>query len=191
MVKTADNFRVVCLAGSAGGLQAYLGILRNLPAGTGMAFVVAAHRGLDHAHLLPQLLAKATTMPVVEVVQGMRLAANQIFLLPPGKDMTINAGEFVLRRKQKTQGWPITINLFLFSLAEEYRHRAVAVILSGVDHDGIAALKAIKAAGGVTFAQSDPVFDDMPRHAMETGHVDFTLTPAGIAQALLDLKHLD
>jgi two-component system, chemotaxis family, CheB/CheR fusion protein len=185
----ADNFRVVCVAGSAGGLQAYLSILRNLPADTGMSFVVAAHRGLDQAHLLPNILARATTMPVVEVAEGMRLAANQVFLMPPGKEMTIKGDEFILRIKQKKQGWPITINLFLFSLAEEYRHRAVAVILSGVDHDGSAALKAIKAAGGVTFAQSNPVFDDMPRHAIETGHVDFILAPTEIAKALLDLNH--
>jgi two-component system, chemotaxis family, CheB/CheR fusion protein len=149
----------------------------------------ALHRGLAQAHLLPQLLAQATTMPVVEVVQGMRIAANQIFLMPPDKDITINGDEFILRIKQKTHDWPITINIFLFSLAEEYRHRAVAVILSGVDRDGSAALKAIKAAGGVTFAQSNPVFDDMPRNAVGTGHVDFILSPAEIAEALLDLSH--
>jgi two-component system CheB/CheR fusion protein len=75
----------------------------------------------------------------------------------------------------------------MLSLAEACGQRAIAVILSGMDHDGTTALKAIKAAGGMTFAQSNAAFDDMPRHALETGHVDFLLKPEEIAAALLAL----
>jgi two-component system, chemotaxis family, CheB/CheR fusion protein len=185
---TANDFRVVCLGGSAGGLEAYLDILRNLPADTGMAFVVAPHRSFEHAHLLPKLLAGATAMPVAEVMQGMLLKPNWVFIMPPGKNMTLNRGHFDLQTTASPKGWPKTINVFLLSIAEKYRERAVAVILSGMDHDGSAALKAIKAAGGVTFAQSNPAFDSMPRHAVETGYVDFILPPAEIAKALLDLS---
>ena len=71
-----DDFRVVCLGGSAGGLQAYMDILRSLPANTGMAFVIAPHRALENAHLLPQLLSTVTKMPVLEVEQGERCPEN-------------------------------------------------------------------------------------------------------------------
>jgi two-component system CheB/CheR fusion protein len=189
MANVAEDFRVVCLGGSAGALKAYLDILRNLPADTGMAFVVAAHRGFEQAHLLPQILAAAIAMPVVEVEQGMRLQPNRVFLMPPGKEMTVNGGNFVLQTMRRPRGWPITINLFLLSLAEAYGRCAVAVILSGMHQDGSAALKAVKAVGGVTFAQSDAAFGSMPRHAVETGHVDFILSPAEIAKALLNLTH--
>ncbi len=81
----------------------------------------------------------------------------------------------------------MTITVFLRSMAEAYGRRAVAVILSGMDKDGSAALKAVKAVGGVTFAQSNPAFASMPNHAVATGCIDFVLPPAGIAQALLNL----
>jgi two-component system CheB/CheR fusion protein len=184
-----DDFRVVCLGGSAGGLQAYMNILRGLPADTGMAFVIAAHRAPEHTQLLPHLLSAVTRMPIVEVKEGMRLEPNQIFLIPPRMDMTATGDEFHLRTTARPPGWPKTINLFLFSLAESIGPRAVAFILSGLDGDGSAALKSIKAAGGVTFAQSDATSKSMPREAVETGHIDYLLPASEIAKALLALAH--
>ena len=184
-----DDFRVVCLGGSAGGLQAFTNILRGLPADTGMAFVIAAHRAPEHTQLLPHILSAVTKMPVVEVKEGMRLEPNRVFLIPPRMDMTMTGNEFHLRTTARPPGWPKTINIFLCSLAEATGPRAVAVILSGLDHDGSAALKAIKDAGGLTFAQSDASFDDMPRHAVETGHIDYLLPAAEIARTLLALAH--
>lgn len=126
-------------------------------------------------------------MAVMNVEQGMRLERNRVFIMPPRMDMTISDNVFQLIKTTEPPGWPKTISLFLFSLAEAIGQRAVAVILSGMDHDGSAALEAIKAKGGVTFAQSDAAFDSMPRHAMETGHVDYLLPSADIGQALLKL----
>jgi chemotaxis response regulator CheB len=184
-----NDFRVVCLGGSAGGLQAYMDILRGLPGDSGMAFVVAPHRALENAHLLPQLLTTVTDMPVVEVEQGMRLEPNRVFVMPPRMDLTIADNQFQLRATSRPPGWPKTINVFLCSLAEAAGPRAVAVILSGLDHDGSAALKSIKDAGGLTFAQSDASYPDMPRHAVETGHVDYLLPASEIAATLLALAH--
>jgi len=184
-----DEFRVVCLGGSAGGLQAYMDILRNLPADTGMAFVIAPHRALENAHLLPQLLSTVTKMPVVEVEQGMPLEPDHVFVMPPRKDMTMAGDVFQLRTTARPPGWPKTINIFLYSLAKVTGQRAVAVILSGLDGDGSAALKAIKAGGGFTFAQSDAAYPSMPRTAVETGHIDYLLPAADIAKALLVLAH--
>jgi chemotaxis response regulator CheB len=183
----AADFRVVCLGGSAGGLEAYRAILRGLPADTGMAYVVAAHRFPAHAELLGELLRAVTTMPVVDVTEGMRLEPNRVFLMPPRLDLSTSGDVFHLRTTPKPPGWPKTINLFLFSLAEALGRRAVAVILSGLDGDGSGALKAIKAAGGVTFAQSDATCDSMPRSAVETGHIDHLLPASEIAEALVAL----
>jgi two-component system CheB/CheR fusion protein len=176
------------MGGSAGSLAAYIAILRHLPADTGMAFVVASHRQPKNAELLPQVLARATLMPVIDVTKGTILEPNRVYIMPPRTEMTIKDDRFVLRAQTKPHGWPNTISLLLLSLAEAYGCRAVAVILSGMDQDGSAALQAIKAAGGVTFSQSDPEFESMPRYAAQTGHIDFILSSAEIAKALVQLN---
>ena len=178
----------MCLGGSAGSLEAYTSILRHMPADTGMAFVIASHRSFEKATLLPQILARVTTMPVIEVEEGMSLEPNRVYLMPPSVEMTVKNNEFALQPPRKPRGWPNTISLLLLSLAEAYGQRTIAVILSGIYRDGSAALKAVKAAGGVAFAQSDAEFKDTPRHAVETGHVDFILSPAEIARTLLELN---
>ena len=182
-------FRIVCLGGSAGGLKAYIDILGEMPADTGMAFVVAPHRPPENAHLLTQILSGVVKMPVVEVEEGMRIKPDCVFVMPPRVDMTIVDDVFHLRTSARPPGWPKTINIFLCSMADWADGRAVAVILSGLDGDGSAALKAIKDGGGATFAQSDATFDSMPRTAVETGHIDRLLPASGIAKALLTLAH--
>ena len=157
----AGSFRIVCLGGSAGGLQGYLEILRGMPADTGMAFVIAPNRALESAHMLPQILGTATMMAVVEVEDGMRIEPNRVFVMPPRVELT--------------------------TMGDLFQLRTVPVILSGLDGDGSAALKEIKAAGGVTSAQSDASFGSMPRSAVETGHIDHLLPAAEIAKALVVL----
>lgn len=180
----SKDFKVICLGGSAGGLEPYLQILRAMPADTGMAFVIAQHRSPDQPEILPELLSTVTRMFVVQVEEGMRLQPNRVYVMPPRIDMTIENDQFSLRHSQRPPGWPKTIDIFLYSLAEAMRERAVAVILSGLDGDGSAALKTIKAAGGITFAQSDAKFGSMPQTAVETGHVDYMLPAIDIAKTL-------
>ena len=109
------DFRVVCLGGSAGSLEAYKVILRHVPADTGMAFVIASHRNFENASLLLQILARVTTMPVVEVEEGMSLEPNRVYLMPPSVEMTVKNNEFALQPPRKPRGWPITISIFLLS----------------------------------------------------------------------------
>jgi len=166
-----------------------LDILRGLPVNTGMAFVIAQHRGPAHPEILLHLLEASTEMPVFSVEQGMRVQPNFVYVMPPRSDMTIENDRFCLRQTDPPRGWPVTINVFLHSLAVAMRQRSVAVILSGLDGDGSAALKAIKAVGGTTFAQSDAKFSSMPRSAVETGHIDHLLPALEIAGALTALAH--
>ena len=105
------QFRIVCLGGCAGGLNAYLEILRDLPSRSGMAFVIVSHRGLDHPHLLQQLLVSATEMPVIEAEEQMPIAPNCVFLTPPGKFMTTDGR--VLHLEPRLPGRSISIDLFL------------------------------------------------------------------------------
>jgi two-component system CheB/CheR fusion protein len=187
-----NQYGVVCLCGSAGGLEAYRTIFRNLTAATGMAFVVLAHRGPENSTLLP-LLTSVTDMPVSEVEEGMPLEPNHVFLMPARVHMTTTGRTFHLGPRAQRPGWPISISTFLISLAASVGSRAVAVILSGMAADGSSALRAIKAGGGTTFAQSGAEYDSMPQHAIKTGHVDFVLSAAEIGTRLsmmASLRHM-
>lgn len=177
------GFPVVCLGGSAGGLSAYREILRELPANFSMAIVIVAHRATENSMYLVPLLAKVTTMEVVEAKEGMRLEPNRVYVAPPKKAITTDG--MVLRLKAvNAKGWPTSIDAFLFSLAKQCASRAIAIILSGMGFDGSVALGAIKDAGGVTFAQSDASWASMPQAAVNTGHVDFVLTASEIGRHL-------
>jgi two-component system CheB/CheR fusion protein len=179
------DFHVVCLSGSAGAIEAYSEILRHLPPDTGMAFIIVAHLSAEQIEVLPSLLAPATTMPVREVTQGMALAPNQIVVMPSGMEMVLGDQDcLILNAELERRAWPAAIGRFLRSMADALGNRAIAVILSGMGHDGMSDLKAIKQAGGVTLAQAAAAFGEMPQSAVDTGHVDFVLTAGEIADRL-------
>lgn len=126
-------------------------------------------------------------MPVVLVREGMPLERNHVYVIPPNCDLTLSADAFHLSALSKPYGWPRVITIFLESLAKHWTGQPIAVILSGLDSDGAEALRSIKAAGGITFAQkrSTAPFPDMPQSALDTGFVDFELTPEEIAHQLV------
>jgi CheB methylesterase len=179
-----NQFPVVCLCGSAGGLEAYKAILSTLTASTGMAFVILSHRGINRPEMLRNLLSRHTEMPVSEAEEGMHLEPNCILLMPPSVQMTVIGPVLHLRPLGKRRGDPTSISTFLLSLAASVGPRAVAVILSGMGKDGSESLAAIKAGGGTTFAQSGAIYDSMPQHAIATGRVDFILSAAEIGTYL-------
>jgi two-component system CheB/CheR fusion protein len=177
---------VVGVGASAGGLEAFEQLLRALPADTGMAFCLVQHLAPRHESILSELLGKATRMPVVEVTEGMRVRGNHIYVIPPNADMTITDGELHLSPMSQDRALRMPIDSFFRSLADVYQSRAVGVILSGTASDGTLGLQAIKAMGGVTFAQDDESakYNAMPRNAIAAGNVDFVLPPPSIAQEL-------
>jgi two-component system CheB/CheR fusion protein len=147
-----------------------------------MAIVVLSHRAPGNTTLLP-LLERVTSLAVLEIQEGMVLEPNHIFLMPPRVHMTMNGLSFHLTVNYRP-GLLDSINVFLVSLAASIGARAITVILSGAANDGCAALPAIKAVGGLTFAQSGAEFDSMPRHAIGTGRIDHILSAAGIGDYL-------
>ncbi len=151
-----------------------------------MAFVLIQHLEPKHASALSNLLSKATSMPVVEVSDGLAVLPNHVYVIPPNKNMTIRKGNLRLTPRLEASGLQRPIDEFSIALAEEQGNAAIGVVLSGTGSDGTYGLKTIKATGGVTFAQ-DPrtaQWPAMPTNAITAGAVDFVLAPKRIAAEL-------
>jgi two-component system, chemotaxis family, CheB/CheR fusion protein len=179
------SFPIVGIGASAGGLEAFTELLRHLPDDTGMAFVLIQHLDPKHDSHLTELLAKVSKMPVAEVKGDTRAEANHVYVIPPRRNLGISAG--VLHTPPRPDGGRnMPIDSFLCALAGDSGRKAFGVVLSGTGSDGTIGLQAIKAEGGITFAQErrSAKFDGMPGSAIAAGAVDFVLPPAGIARQL-------
>ncbi|MEJ2425836.1 MAG: CheR family methyltransferase [Candidatus Thiodiazotropha sp.] len=175
-------FPVVAIGASAGGLEAFREVLRHLPADTGMAFVLVQHLDPTHESQLASLLAGSTTMPVHEAVDNMLVEPNHVYIIPPNSNIGILHDHLHLVLRQLEGGLFLPVDWFLRTLAEDHGSRAIGVILSGTASDGTQGLKAIKAGGGVTFAQDEASAEyfGMPGSAIAAGCVDFVLPPREI-----------
>src|SRR5439155_2090423 len=181
----APAFPIVGIGASAGGLEAITHLLEHLPADTGMGFVLVQHLDPDHESALVQILARVTSMPVREVANDLRIAPNHVYIIPPNTDMAIAQGVLKLQRRRPGRAPHHSIDFFFQSLAQDQRECAIAVILSGTASDGTLGMEAIKAEGGITFAQDESArYDSMPRSAIAGGCVDFVLSPENIAEEL-------
>lgn len=184
--RTINDFPVVCVGGSAGGLDAYIRLLRHLPADLGAAIIIVNHLRTV-AILLHEILPHYTKMPVELITDGLHIRPNRVFIIPPKRDLHVLDGEFHLKPISKPRGWPDVITVFLRSLTQHWNGRLIAVIVSGYDGDGAEALCGIKDVGGVTIAQKPDtaVQPDMPASAIASGCVDFILSPEEIAEVIL------
>jgi two-component system, chemotaxis family, CheB/CheR fusion protein len=183
----ALSFPVVAIGASAGGLAAFTALLKALPSNSGMAFALIQHLEPQHESALTALLSKTTNMPVVEVSHGIAVKPNHVYVIPPNKNMTIRQGALRLAPRSNILRLQRPIDEFSIALAEEQGSAAIGVVLSGTGSDGTYGLKAIKAAGGVTFAQ-DPETAEwpaMPMSAIAAGSVDFVLSLKRIAAELM------
>src|SRR5688572_23297245 len=178
-------FSIVGMGASAGGLEAFTQVLRHLPIDTGLGFVLVQHLDPDHQSALPQLLARATSMPVCDVTDDLAVEPNHVYVIPPNMHLLIVRGRLKLQPRPKIRQPARAIDGFFESLAQDQRERAIGVILSGTATDGTMGLEAIKAEGGITFAQDDSArYDSMPQSAVAAGCVDFVLSPENIAKEL-------
>jgi two-component system CheB/CheR fusion protein len=179
-------FPVVGVGASAGGLEAFTELLNALPVSTGMAFVLVQHLDPAHESQLTQILSRATSMPVQQVIDGMRIEANSVYVIPPNTSLTIARRALHLAPRASDHSVPLPVDRFFESLAEEQGRLSVGVILSGNGNDGSRGLRAIKSQCGITFVQSEngARFGGMPHSAMASGAADFVLSPTEIAQEL-------
>jgi len=186
------KFPIVCVGGSAGGLDAYIRLLENLPADMGVAIVIVNHLR-SVATLLHEILPRYTKMPVELITEKLDIEPNHVFIIPEKRDLHVLEGEFRLKPISKPRGWPDVITVFMHSLTENWDGKLIAVIVSGYDGDGTEALCGIKEVGGITIAQKPEtaVHPDMPESAIASGCIDFVLSPEDIAKEIVRIAHAE
>ncbi len=187
---SVKNFPVVCVGGSAGGLDAYTRLLKNLPADMGVAIVIVNHLRTV-ATLLHEILPHYTDMPVELITERLDIQPNHVFIIPEQRDLHVLNDEFRLKPISKPRGWPDVITVFLRSMTKNWNGKLIAVIVSGYDGDGADALCRIKEVGGITIAQKPDtaVQPDMPESAIASGCIDFILSPEDIAKEIIRISH--
>jgi len=185
-----QDFPIVCVGGSAGGLDAYIRLLKHLPDDMGVAIVIVNHLR-SAATLLHEILPRYTKMPVELITERLDIRPNHVFIIPEKRDLHVLGDEFRLKPISKPRGWPDVITVFLRSLTENWDGKLIAVIVSGYDGDGSEALCGIREAGGITIAQKPETADqpDMPKSAIASGCIDFVLSPEDIAKEIIRIAH--
>ena len=187
------NFPIVCVGGSAGGLDAYIRLLKNLPTDMGVAVVIVNH--ITHAPTrLHEVLSSYTKMPVRLIEEKQPVAPNTVFIIPANRELHVDdEGRFRLEPISKVRGWSEVITVFLRSLTHCWDGRLIAVIVSGYDGDGAAALCGIREVGGITIAQKQSTAGEpeMPQSAIDTGCIDFVLSPEEIAAKIIEIARAE
>ena len=180
------GFPVVGIGASAGGLEALKKLVQNLASDIEIACIVVQHLDPSHESLLPEILSKETQLKVLEAKEGEEIRVRQIYTIPPNSSLVVSDGRLHLAPRQETTGLFLPVNQLFESLAENYGHRAIGVVLSGTGSDGTEGIVAIKSGGGTTFVQDEQSakFDSMPHSAIATGAVDFVLPPKEIGVQL-------
>src|SRR5438552_2727704 len=183
---SSNLFPIVGVGASAGGLEAFSDLLHHLPEKTGMAFVLVQHLDPTHGSVLPEILARKTTIPVEEITDGVHVLPDHIYVIPANSNMLLEDGALRLSARVVVRGQHMPIDAFFHSLANERGALAIGVILSGTASDGTEGCTAIKVAGGITFAQDEASakYSSMPHSAVYAGCIDFVLTPKDIAKEL-------
>ena len=182
------NFPIVCVGGSAGGLDAYKRLLKSLPEDMGVAVVIVNHLRTV-ATMLHQILPQYTKMPVELITEKLDIEPNHVFIIPEKRDLHVLNGEFRLKPISKQRGWPDVITVFMMSLTQNWDGKLIAVIVSGFDGDGADAMCSIKETGGITIAQKPDTAGqpDMPESAIASGCIDFILSPEDIAKQIVKI----
>jgi len=180
------------IGASAGGLEAIETFFSNMPPVSGMAFIVIQHLSPDYKSLMVELLSKKTRMPVHRAEDGMTVERDNVYLIPPRKNLSIFHGKLILSDQDHNRGLNLPIDIFLHSLSEDQGEKGIAIILSGTGSDGMRGVRAIKEYNGMVMVQDEKTakFDGMPRSAINTGLADFILPPEEMPeQLLLFIKH--
>jgi len=180
-------FPVVAIGASAGGLDPIVAFMTAVPHDSGVAFVVIQHTDPNYKPMLPELLRRATSMPVFEIVDQMALQPDSVYVIPPSADLGVADGRLLLSEPAEARGHRLPINHFFSALAAERGALAVGVVFSGMGTDGTRGLQAIKAANGLTLAQfpDSARFEHMPHSAIEAEAVDLVELPEKMPAKIL------
>jgi two-component system CheB/CheR fusion protein len=183
-------FPVIGIGASAGGLEALEAFFSACPSDSGMAFVVIQHLSPDHQSLMAEILARRTTMPVTEVRDGLAIAPDNVYVIAPGRTLTLSEGYFRLGEPVELRGHRRPVDDFFRSLADEQKEKAIIVVLSGTGTNGTAGAQAVKAAGGICIAQNpeSAAFPGMPRSLIHAGYADQVLEADRIPEMLVRFR---
>ena len=185
-----NNFYVVGVGASAGGLEALEALFSNMPVDSGMAFVVVQHLSPDFNSLMDELLARHTEIPIHRVEDGVQIKPNNVYLIPPKKNMALSDGCLLLTERDSSGGLNLPIDIFFRTLAHDAGQRAVAIVLSGTGSDGSRGIESVHEAGGLVIVQDieSAAFDGMPRNAVATGLAHLVIDPDRIPEHLTKHK---
>ena len=186
----AAKIPVVGIGASAGGLEALEALFSKMPANTGLAFVVIQHLSPHHKSAMGHLLGRSTELKVVELKQSIQVKPDCIYLNPPDKFVNLVDGRLEMSEPvSATSSIFLPIDHFFNTIAQDLQEKAICIVLSGTSSDGTMGLKAVKAAGGLTFAQSpgNAKYSGMPDSAIATRVVDFILPVDKIPQKLMEI----
>lgn len=185
-----NQFLVVGIGASAGGLEAFKQFIKAIPVDSGMAFILVQHLDPNHDSILCELLQKITLIPIHQVTDKIQVEPDHIYVIPPNKLLTANDGILNLTNRPPKSYHSLPIDIFFSSLAEVHQTEAIGVVLSGTGKDGTLGLKKIKQNGGITFAQHhhSANFNEMPQNAIHAEVVDFILSPEGIVRKLIEIS---
>ncbi|TFG13286.1 MAG: PAS domain S-box protein [Promethearchaeota archaeon] len=178
---------IVGIGASAGGLEAFEQFFSNMPADSGMTFVLVPHLDPTHKSILSDLIMQYTRMLVVQVSDGIKIEPNKAYIIPPNYDMTISHGKLYLSEIPTPRGLRLPIDHFFRSLALDQQEKAICIVLSGTGTDGTLGIREIKGAGGMAMVQ-DPItakYDGMPRSAINNAIVDYVLPPDKMPDQLI------
>jgi len=184
------QYFIAGLCGSAGGFEALEEFFKSLPPDTGIGYVIVTHLDPDKKDILPELLQRCTRMPVVQAGNGMAVLPDHVYVIPPNKDMTISGGVLMLQQQSMPRGVRMPIDVFLRSLAVDWREMAIGIIFSGMGSDGVFGVKAIKEKNGTVMVQAptEAKFESMPQNAINTGMVDYVASANVLSGQLIDFE---
>ncbi|HEX3034139.1 MAG TPA: CheR family methyltransferase, partial [Thermodesulfobacteriota bacterium] len=189
-----SSFYIAGICASAGGLEAYEKFFKNMPPDSGIAFILVPHLDPTHKSMMVDLINRGTKMKAFEAKDGMQVVPNNIYIIPPNKNLSLFHGNLQLIETREPRGQRHPIDYFLRALAEDQGEKAIGIILSGTGTDGTAGLKSIKEAGGMVMVQ-DPAtakYDGMPRSAIDTDLADYILPPENMPEKLIKyVKHVE
>ncbi|MDX5422308.1 MAG: PAS domain-containing protein [Hymenobacteraceae bacterium] len=185
--RLTDHY-LVGIGASAGGLEAIHQLFDHFPNNSSFSFVIIQHLSPDHKSLMAELLSKHTQMHVQEAEDNMRTQPNCVYLLPSGKQLTLKRGRLRLTNKVRDREPNFAIDHFFESMAKDLGPYAIGVVLSGTGTDGTKGIKAIKEAGGMVVVQEpqSAKFDGMPVSAIDSGFVDFVLSPERMPEEIME-----
>ncbi|HEX3560623.1 MAG TPA: CheR family methyltransferase [Pyrinomonadaceae bacterium] len=188
--QTSDDFLVVGLGASAGGIKAFKEFFANVPTASGMAYVVILHLSPEHESYLAEVLQSSTEMPVTQVQGGVKIEPNHVYVIPPNRSLAINDGRLALSEIKSVEERRAPVDIFFRTLADSKTAHAVCVILSGTGSDGSMGLKRVKEMGGICLVQepSEAEYADMPRNSIATGLVDSVLPVAEMPRKIVAYK---